>query len=109
MTTAASRSGSSRAVVRSRSTDALPAAPGGTAWRIERYGGGARQTGEGGEGGNDDERYAVYRGAKRLVWGLRARRSAARWLQRLGGPAQLAVDPDESRGSRRVSRAWWNS
>ena len=36
-------------------------------------------------------RYAVVRGGKRVVWGLRDEAAAARWLRRLSGPVQASL------------------
>ncbi len=56
----------------------------GSPWRIYHY-----------EGEGRVLRYAVYRGTERLVWGLRTKATAARWILRLGGMAPVVELPEE--------------
>jgi len=56
-----------------------------TPWRIHQY-----------ESEDRAPRYAVYRGSERLVWGLRSKATAARWILRLGGMAPLVELPEEA-------------
>ena len=57
----------------------------GSPWRIYDY-----------EGEDRVPRYAVYRGSERLVWGLRTKATAARWILRLGGMMPVVELPEEA-------------
>jgi hypothetical protein len=48
--------------------------------------------------------YDVYRGPRRVVWGLRDRAAALRWVARLGGSPAVAA-AGEAGVPRR--RPWW--
>ena len=64
-------------------------------WRIEE-----RKDGPGGA-----PVYDVYRETQRVVWGLKDRASAVRWISRLDGAA-----PPEARSAagKIATRVWWD-
>ena len=70
----------------------------GTSWRIEE-----RADDPGRPGGVLV--YDVYRGKRRVAWGLKDRAAAERWISRLGGATPADAKP--SAGRVAPPRVWW--